>query len=75
MLLIQCSAIKPGQRFSDEQSTMSITEKLGVRMTGTKDLSLFQQKSKVAKAEKAIEADSTFSVSLSKKDKANRDKA
>lgn len=36
---------------------------------------MFQQKSKVAKAEKAIEAEATFSVALSKKDKTNRDQA
>ena len=70
-LLVYCSAIKPGQRFTDETSTLNITENNGVRFTGQKDLQLFQEVSKVAKAEKEINKDITFKVELSDKDKSN----
>ena len=72
-LLVRCSAIKPGHRFVDETSTMHLSEEHGLRLTGSKNLELFEAKSKAAQAEKKIAEQSTFKVELSDRDKERRD--
>ena len=69
MLLVRCSAIKPGHRFVDETSTMHLSEEHGLRLTGSKHLELFEAKSKAAQAEKKIAEQLSFKVELSDRDK------
>ena len=62
-LLIYASAIKPGSRFTDEQSVIQITPLHGVRLIGSDSIeSIFGDESKVEIATKEINMKSTFKI-------------
>ena len=58
------SAIKPGQRFSDEQSTVVVSAAHGVRLMGAhqETMELFLGKGKVEAAQKEIGQSTTFKI-------------
>ena len=73
-LLVYASAIKPGSRFTDEQSVITITPQHGLRLTGKFGMDHFIAVSKVEAATKDINAGTTFKIEMSEKEKSNRDR-
>jgi hypothetical protein len=64
---VYASAIKPGQRFTDEQSLISITKQHGLRLIGKNEQILvkFTGETKIEQVTKDINKEAKFKIELS----------